>query len=218
MKSRSRTLRRRSASIQPRPRILVICEGRVTEPSYLRGLKTQEQVRSIEIEIDDRGRVPKSLVERAAATMRNARKQARAARDQNLIYDEVWCVFDVDEHPNMKEALEQARANRISVALSNPCFELWLLLHFRDHRAFIERHKVQSECRDLIQAFEKAVEFTTIAHLVNEAVERASSLEKWQTERGCMGENPSTTVHNLVMRIKSISKAAGLNEIDSIRN
>ncbi len=48
--------------------------------------------------------------------------------------DEVWCLFDVEwpqNHPDLHRALDLAqRSGR--VAVSNPCFELWLALHFQD--------------------------------------------------------------------------------------
>jgi hypothetical protein len=36
----------------------------------------------------------------------------------------VWCVFDIDEHPVIPEAKDQAPANRIELTISNPYFEL----------------------------------------------------------------------------------------------
>jgi hypothetical protein len=65
----------------------------------------------------------------------------------NCDYDEVWCVFDIDEHPFVPETKRQARDNEISTAISNPCFELWIRLHFQDRRAHIERAQVQHKCR-----------------------------------------------------------------------
>ena len=55
---------------------------------------------------------------------------------ENDEIDEVWCVFDVEApqtHPNLQEALARARDNEIETAVSNPCFEIWLALHFRRH-------------------------------------------------------------------------------------
>ena len=37
----------------------------------------------------------------------------------------------MDDHPNIPEAKQMAKANDINLAISNPSFELWLLLHFR---------------------------------------------------------------------------------------
>lgn len=44
---------------------------------------------------------------------------------------EVWCVFDRDRHPSYQEAFELASRNRrIRLCWSNPCIELWFLMHF----------------------------------------------------------------------------------------
>ncbi len=52
--------------------------------------------------------------------------------------DQFWFVADTDHWiesnhiQNLVEVTRQCRQKGISVALSNPCFELWLLLHFAD--------------------------------------------------------------------------------------
>ena len=210
-----RPLGRRSPRLEPRPRVLIICEGKVTEPSYFQGLKSEEQVRSVDVIVDEQGGTPKTLVERAVARMKADRRAAKAARDQNLIYDEIWCVFDVDEHPKLSEAKQQAVANNISTAISNPCFELWLLLHFKKRTAWIDRHAVQSECGKLLKDFDKKVDFSEVRDRVERAIQHALELEKWQAQRGCSGDNPSTTVHILVQRLKDMSKSVGLKQVDS---
>lgn len=43
--------------------------------------------------------------------------------------DEVWAVVDQDQHSTLKDALALARREGVKVALSKPCFEVWLLLH-----------------------------------------------------------------------------------------
>ncbi len=47
-------------------------------------------------------------------------------------YDYYWIVFDRDDNPEDKlhQAIEQAKKHKISWCFSNPCFELWFLLHF----------------------------------------------------------------------------------------
>jgi len=50
-------------------------------------------------------------------------------------YDERWLVLDVDHCAkgshlaSFQSALEEAIKNKINIALSKPCFELWLALH-----------------------------------------------------------------------------------------
>jgi hypothetical protein len=52
--------------------------------------------------------------------------------------DQIWVVLDVDHHftggheNGTKDALELANSQNYSVVFSNPCFELWLLLHHEE--------------------------------------------------------------------------------------
>ncbi len=213
----SRTLRRRKPKMEPKPRVLIVCEGKVTEPSYFRGLKLAEQVRLVEVIIDDDGGTPKTLVERAVRRKKAADRAAKGARDDNLKFDEVWCVFDIDEHPKLTDARQQADANHILLAASNPCFELWLFLHFEYLSAWIHRHDIQSARKKHLAEYEKKIDFSVVVDHVDDAISRAEQLEKWQAERGCSGDNPSTTVHRLVKRIRSMSKSERLKQIDKLR-
>src|SRR4051812_27041969 len=99
-----RPLSRQGPRIAPRPRILVVCEGEVTEPEYLRALKNHHRVQTVEVEIIRHKGVPKSVVEHAVKMSEDARKEAKTYKNSFLAYDKVWCVFDVDEHPNLAEA------------------------------------------------------------------------------------------------------------------
>jgi len=49
--------------------------------------------------------------------------------------DECWLALDRDKWPPaaLKKVSKTAREDRISIAISNPCFEVWLILHFVDH-------------------------------------------------------------------------------------
>lgn len=53
--------------------------------------------------------------------------------------DERWLVLDIDhcgKGPHLRsflDALKRAREAEINVAVSKPCFELWLLLHHESH-------------------------------------------------------------------------------------
>jgi len=47
-------------------------------------------------------------------------------------FDHYWLVFDKDNNSasDIQKALSTAKKNKISWCFSNPCFEIWLLLHF----------------------------------------------------------------------------------------
>ena len=138
-----------------------------------------------------------------AAKKNAAKKNAKTRQDENLLYDDVWCVFDIDEHPAVPDAKQQARDNKIALAISNPCFELWILLHFRDQRAHMDRAVVQRECARYLPGYEKKVSFVKLHPNHEEAVKRALAVDAWQQTRGSEGSNPSTGVHKLTEKIKS---------------
>lgn len=205
-RQREQPLRRRPASLEPRPRILVLCEGVVTEYEYFDGLRREERNRLVEIEIDYKGGAPKTLVERAAARKKDSEEEARRARDENLKYDEVWCVFDVDEHPKLPDARQQARDHGIKLAVSNPCFELWLLLHFREQNAHIERKAVAKLLRNHIRDYQKHVPFEALRDGYSQAVQRAQHLHRRHIDVGNEGDNPSTSVYILTERIREFGR------------
>jgi len=147
------------------------------------------------------------LVQRAVQLKNAAQKEAKIRQDENLLYDGIWCVFDIDEHPAVPDARQQARDNEIELAISNPCFELWILLHFRDQRAHIDRAVVQRECVKYLPDYEKKVPFGMLHPTYREAVQRALDLDAWQQTRGGEGSNPSTGVHKLTEKIKSFDRS-----------
>lgn len=199
-RDRRDSLRRRRAFRTPRPRFLIVCEGTQTEPGYFREMRHLERS-LIELELSPGG-VPKTLVERAVEMKRAAETKARSQKDENLKYDQVWCVFDIDEHPFVPEAKQQARDNAIEVAVSNPCFELWALLHFRDQRAHIERGPLHHECKQYMPGYEKRLPTAELHPRLEDAVRRARDLSEWQRKRGCDGANPTTEVYRLIEEIR----------------
>lgn len=195
------SLQRRRPHRQPKPRFLIVCEGTVTEPRYFKDVQQAERS-LIDLQIEPGG-MPKTLVHRASELKREADGKARKLKDDNQRYEEVWCVFDIDEHPLIPAAKDQARANGIELAISNPCFELWALLHFQDQHAHIERGKVQHLCRSHMRNYEKHLDYETLRPKYSDALKRAEDLERWHDSRGTVGANPSTTVYKLVERIKT---------------
>jgi RloB-like protein len=208
MARRNDSLRRRRPFREAKRRILIVCEGEVTEPEYFNDLR--HQTRSlIELQIE-RGGTPKTLVERAVDLKKSAEKDAKRGKDENLKYDVAWCVFDIDEHPFLAEAQQQARDNGIRIAVSNPCFELWALLHFQDQRAHIERREVQRLCKHYMRGYEKKLPCETLLPNYTDAVRRSEDLDQWHYSRGTSGENPSTSVHKLTQEITKEGRPASI--------
>jgi hypothetical protein len=130
------------------PRFLIVSEGEVTERQYLDAVKRSRKIRSARLEFVPPGPTSPVEIVRLAYELR---KQAR--RDDP--FDHVWCIFDVEAkvnqqcRPGFPEAVNLAERWNISLAISNPCIELWILLHREDHQAWIDSHVCQSRCAKL---------------------------------------------------------------------
>ncbi|WP_049761854.1 RloB family protein [Candidatus Korobacter versatilis] len=186
--------------------MLIVCEGKLTEPSYFKDYLRENRNQLVMVEIvPDRG-VPKSVVDYAADRKKQAEKHSRRRADPYLKFDEVWCVFDVDEHPHLPEALQQAKDNKIRVALSNPNFELWILLHFQDLFRHEHRDVIGRLCREHMPEYQKLVNFELLRAGYEDAVRRAGTLEKLQIQKGAPDGNPSTGVYKLTERIRELGK------------
>lgn len=204
-------LQRRGPRVEPNARILIISEGSVSEPEYFHGLRRLAETSLVDIEIQGNGETPKTIVERAVLVKRQNARDARRAGDTSILYDEIWCVFDIDGHPLVPDALQQARANGLKVAVSNPCFELWLVLHFQDQRAFIDRHAIQRVYARIMSERTKHVDFPTLHSNYPIARDRANWLARYHIELEQAGENPSTGVVALTERILELGRERRLN-------
>jgi hypothetical protein len=176
-----------------------VCEGSKTEPAYFHELRRAER-RQVELEIVPAG-TPKTVVERAVEMQKEAIRKAR--KDPFLGYDQVWCVFDIDEHPLVPDAIQQARDHKIELAISNPCFELWALLHFQDHQAHIERDRLRDICQRHMPRYGKIIPFSDLFAHIDTAINRAEELDRIHERRDTPGGNPSTGVYRLVRSIRS---------------
>lgn len=197
-----RSIRRRGPTREPKRRILIVCEGEETERGYFKAFQHEVRNPRVHVAVARETGAPATVVQIAMRLKREAEDEARAQRDENLRWDEVWGVFDVDEHPNLEATQNLARENGISVAISNPCFELWALLHFQDQSAHIERGKAQAGLRRHLPAYEKALNFAKLHPGYSEAMRRAQALDREAAQYGLPGRNPTTGVYRLTESIR----------------
>jgi hypothetical protein len=173
-----------------------------TEPIYLTYWYRAFRERII-VTIDEFHGTPLQLVERAAQRRTADLREARRGRGD--AYSEYWCVFDIDDHPHINRAVKLAKESEISIAISNPCIELWFVLHFRDQRAMIDRHDAQRRAQELL-GFEKVPTSAGLAKLCGryeEARGRAQHLDKkHELDGSSRGSNPSSDVWCLIDKIR----------------
>ncbi|MEU6584137.1 RloB family protein [Nocardia sp. NPDC046763] len=187
--------------------VRVYCEGEATENNYLIHWYRRYRDRII-VSIAEHGETsPLQIVQRAAREKkRDEKEQSRGKGDA---FDEYWCVFDVDEHPFVPEALQTARDNGIHIALSNPCLELWFMLHFDNQQAWIHRHDAQ-KCSEGHLGCKKRLTpaaLTALDEKIEHAKKRAIELDKKHLLDGTtLPANPSTGMWKLIDEIRGVSQ------------
>lgn len=198
--NRPRRPGRREPFRDPRPIVLIVCEGEETEKQYFEKFALHNKNARIRVEVADETGVPFSLVEFAKRFKRETDKRAKRQKDENISYDSVWCVFDVDEHPRIPDAKVMAAAHGINLAISNPCFELWLILHLRESPGMQHRHDMQDLLETLDPNYDKDVKHVDFPRYVpgyEQALRRARRLDALADQVGTPGHNPTTNVYEL---------------------
>jgi hypothetical protein len=136
---------------------------------------------------------------------------------KNNKWDEVYCVFDRDDHLNFDNAIKSANAknNKISndqgqkikfyAIPSVPCFELWLMLHFEAKSATCDRFDLFEEIRKYIPGYDKGYKATyeKTRNCLDEAIKNAAQL----SENGSDFEitNPYTAVYIVMEKLKMLA-------------
>lgn len=123
-----------SLTAAPAPRaadkiFYAVAEGKVTEYDYLTLLQNEFGARcSFRIEMPHKrsdNMTPYRVAEHALAVAEDD------ARGRGGPYQEVWAIFDRDEHPDVMKAINAVTKHpKIKIAFSHPSFDFWLLLHF----------------------------------------------------------------------------------------
>ena len=213
-----RPLSRRTGVRDPKRTFLVFCEGAKTEPAYLGALRRDPDVRdkaAVEIQINEKsfGWAPLTLVEAAV--------EARVRSiDENGEIDEVWCIFDVEwpqNHPNLQKAVALAKDNNVAVAVSNPCFELWLVLHFEDQSRFLNTKEAIRRRRECDSNPGKGLEGPAYMKRRTDAARRARILAKRHESNRTPfpKDNPSSGMYLLLDAIEGTPVESSPQDRDS---
>lgn len=193
-------------SRRPNKRFLIFCEGQ-SEESYFNSFP----VMGIQVKcVDMQGRSKLAMV-------RKAQEYIKAENREDNVYDEIWCVFDMDFKQGGKEladfdtAISQAAKYKYKVAYSNDAYELWYYLHYQhtdipNNRTFyyselsklwninyVKDGKKKNECQ---QVYNRLQEDDRACQI--QAIERAKQLHLSQIDQPFHKQNPVTTIYKLV--------------------
>ena len=207
---------RRPPRRDPYDRVLIVCEGTMTEPQYFRELIGAYHLNTANVVVvPGRRSDPVAVVETAVAVY---------TTDDD--FEGVYVVLDQDVPTYARAAERRGEIEMgtnappglgavLHVVPSMPCFEYWLLLHFEDTaRPYGQggRRSACAECvRDLtrhLPGYTKGGTGTFAAthpYLVD-ALARA--VRRVRATSGDDQPNPVTHVHTLVERLRTLSAPA----------
>ncbi len=203
-------LRRSGRPIRdPRLAVTVFCEGDNTEPEYFKQFAREHGNQLVKIEPIGAAGVPMTIAQKAVEEQKRRTRRRRNSFEER---DQVWVAFDRDEHPNVPEAIRLAEKNGVSVAFSNPCFELWAIVHLVDHEFNRPLHRREAQCllRELMPKYDpngsKMLDYQLLSPRFEAACRQAENMEKCREREGDVLGNPFTSVYKLTRLIQEAGR------------
>lgn len=190
-------------------RVLIVSEGSKTEPHYFREIRAHYRLHTANVQVQPSalGTQPLQVVEYAEQLFLRGdlTKQIHPRA-----FEQVYALFDRDNHGTYHNALDKAAAldgklrsdlgQRVAFRAvpSVPCFELWLLLHFEDVLAPIQRADVYQRLRAHLPGYDKGQggHFDRTRANLDAAMQRAVHLAGVHNAHS--GVEPFTDLHKLV--------------------
>mgnify|MGYP004662359227 FL=1 len=193
-------MRERREAFRDARLIVIATEGKDTERIYFTALAKEYTNPRVHVHILER-----SENEQNNSSPEHVLKQLNDYKSKYELEadDELWLVVDKDQWKDKmlsRVATECALEVSMHMALSNPCFELWLLLHLEDaasltpeeHILWMENRRksknadpyLKVRLRQKMGTYHESYydAMTLIAH-IEDAIKRARALDKTPTDR-----------------------------------
>ena len=194
-------LQRLSGQRHYRRLIVVSCEGCLTEPTYFAFFRRYERQLNYHLELIHRN---------GAGEPRQVLQKLVQWQEHNGVWpgDELWLVVDVDDRPataflplvTWADGSGKDKIRR-ALAVSNPKFEFWLLLHFEDGEGAKTRGACVKRLKEHLPDYDKAVDLRAFtAGNIREAITRAR-ISDTPPAMGIPVPEGRTMVYRLVERL-----------------
>ena len=167
---------------QMKPNFFVFCEGE-TEIAYVKFLRSLYRAPIQVIPKKGKSNISEDYIERSK------NEYVRTGQDR------VFLMYDLDVDGMLEHLLKIPNAELL---VSNPCIELWFLLHYQEQKVEITSEKCIQKLHKVTKGYRKGglseEEKKVLAENRELAVERAKKLAEYH--------NPSTTVFKLLEKLK----------------
>ena len=193
--------------------VVIASEGKETENIYFEQLKASLHASGVQIEVlrrDSNESSPEHIYRQI---------QDFAAKYDMDEDDQLWAVVDKDRWTEkmLSGVAKKCSQNKYFIfCLSNPCFELWLILHLEDVAQYAEEDReklsenkkikrngytwTKNRLRELMDGYsESKYEVTKLLPEIEKAIERASKLDSNPNDR--WPQSVGTRVYRLVNSI-----------------
>ncbi len=140
----------KSAKGKPKKRIFIATEG-VTEYIYFNKLKRELRAGNIDVLKSTSKTSPDKVLQRL--------KKHKPKDSDIRTIDDLWLVIDKDDH-DLNAIFSAQDKRKYQFADSNPCFEMWLILHCKPLHKLqgLEGSAAVGGCEKVIEALRKHVE------------------------------------------------------------
>jgi len=183
----------------------IATEGNKTEPRYFEYLKSK-LIKPTKIQIlIVKGGASESSPDRV---LEHAKTEILKAKKENRFFaqDEVWIVCDKDDWSSDKLDLitrwcrEKSKKEQRHFALSNPCFELWYLLHFERGDGLLD---TPHDCLNRLKKYHPEYSKSECPKFTLAQTKAAIDRAKIKDNNTCLSEDawPKTPGHTTVWRL-----------------
>ena len=183
--------------------IIVGGEGKYqSERCYLKELGKRYRLRIVFAEGNDTD--PEKIVKNTIGKVDEKVKEIKFDKDKELAVS----IFDIDLKEEKEEQLAKAKKlakkNNIEIITSNPCFEVWYLLHFKySTKPFKSSKEVVDELKKFDKYYKKGkCDFAIYEKEMDKAINNCKELDKHHrgkaSERVKEFNNPQTEMYKLV--------------------
>lgn len=196
-------------------RILIVSEGSKTEPNYFKEIRASYRLHTANVNVrpSELGTAPIQVVQYARELFESGDRHKNI---QSRAFEQVYAVFDRDDHDSYFDALRLAETLNgklrndskqpivFKAIASVPSFELWLLLHYEDIQASLHRDEVMHRLKNHIPGYEKGAggTFSTTREHLPTATGRAERLAERFTAHDA--PEPYTAMAELVKLLTNL--------------